>query len=81
MLQGESLADTADLANYLHFASDGSGGTTISIDANGLDASNPSDVFEASQQITLSGVDLTGGGMTDQQILNGLLADGNLIVD
>ncbi|MCW9046601.1 MAG: type I secretion C-terminal target domain-containing protein, partial [Gammaproteobacteria bacterium] len=73
LLQGE---DTGNLTDYLHFDSDGSGGTTISVDSDG------GAVFETAQEITLTGVDLTvGGTLTDQQILDGLLADGNLIVD
>ena len=73
MLQGEN---TGNLTDYLHFESDGDGGTVINVDVDG------GGTFEASQQITLTGVDLTGSGtLTDQQILDGLLADGNLIVD
>jgi len=73
MLQGE---DAGNLTDYLHFESDGNGGTVINVDSDG------GGTFEASQQITLTGVDLTvGGTLTDQQILDGLLTDGNLIVD
>jgi hypothetical protein len=73
MLQGEN---SGNLTDYLHFAGDGNGGTVISIDVDG------GGVFESAQEITLTGVDLTGGGsLSDQQILDSLLADGNLVVD
>jgi Ca2+-binding RTX toxin-like protein len=74
MLQGEDLGS---LDSYLNFSFDaGTGDTTISIDTDG------GGTFETSQQIVLTGVDLTmGGTLTDQQILDNLLADGNLIVD
>ncbi|HKJ54025.1 MAG TPA: type I secretion C-terminal target domain-containing protein [Gammaproteobacteria bacterium] len=74
MLQGENLAM---LDSFLNFSYDaGSGDTTISIDTSG------GGTFEVSQQIVLTGVDLTlGGTLTDQQILDNLLDDGNLVVD
>ncbi len=54
-----------------------SGDTTISIDVDG-DAGT----FETAQKIVLSGVDLTANGtLTDSQILNNLLNNGNLVVD
>ncbi|MES9936447.1 MAG: type I secretion C-terminal target domain-containing protein [Sedimenticola sp.] len=38
--------------------------------------------FRPSQEVVLEGVDLTGSGsLTDQQIIDTLLADGNLIID
>ena len=38
--------------------------------------------FQANQEILLKGTDLTAGGtLTDQQIFDNLLADGNLDVD
>jgi urocanate hydratase len=74
MLQGEDLGTLDDFLNFAFDA--GSGSTTISIDTSG------GGTFETSQQIVLSGVDLTmGGTLTDQQILDNLLADGNLVVD
>ena len=75
MLQNEHLAS---LDGYLNFDYDGtSGNTTISIDTDGS-----SGTFEASQQIVLTGVDLTANGtLSDQQILDNLLNNGNLIVD
>ncbi|MGB5275853.1 MAG: tandem-95 repeat protein, partial [Gammaproteobacteria bacterium] len=73
MLQGEN---SGNLTDYLHFESDGNGGTVIKVDTDG------GGTFAETQQITLAGVDLTGGGaFTDQIILDNLLADGNLIVD
>ena len=72
MLQGES---TGNLTEYLHFTSNGTD-TVISVDTDG------GTTLEPSQQITLTGVDVTvGGTLTDQQILDGLLANGNLVID
>jgi Ca2+-binding RTX toxin-like protein len=75
MLQNEDLAS---LDGFLNFDYDGaSGNTTISIDTDGS-----SGTFEASQQIVLTGVDLTANGtLSDQQILDNLLNNGNLVVD
>lgn len=75
MLQGEDLAS---LDGFLNFSYDGaSGDTTISIDVDGSSGS-----FESAQEIVLSGVDLTANGtLSDQQILDTLLNNGNLIVD
>ncbi|MFW2373818.1 MAG: type I secretion C-terminal target domain-containing protein, partial [Gammaproteobacteria bacterium] len=74
LLQGE---ESNPLDHYLHFDSVGSD-TIVSINAVGGDPS-----VEFTQQITLSGVDLTEGGSynTDQAIIDNLLANGNLIVD
>ncbi len=73
LLQGE---DTGSLSDYLHFSSDGNGGTVIDIDTDG------GAPFSSTQQITLQNVDLTAGGtLTDQDIINNLLAGGNLITD
>jgi hypothetical protein len=75
MLQGEDLAS---LDGYLNFSYDGaSGNTTISVDSDGSSGS-----FESVQEIVLSGIDLTvNGTLSDQQILDNLLNNGNLIVD
>jgi hypothetical protein len=75
MLQGEDLAS---LDGYLNFSYDGaSGNTTISVDSDGSSGS-----FESVQEIVLSGIDLTANGtLSDQQILDNLLNNGNLIVD
>jgi len=73
LLQGE---ESGSLTDYLHFQSDGNGGTDIQIDADG------GGTFEMVQNIGLDGIDLTAGGtLTDQDIINSLLATGNLIVD
>ncbi|MDH3631818.1 MAG: tandem-95 repeat protein, partial [Gammaproteobacteria bacterium] len=75
MLQGEDLGS---LDGFLYFSYNGvTGDTTISIDVDG-----DTGTFETSQEIVLSGVDLTANGtLTDQQILDNLLSNGNLIVD
>ncbi len=75
MLQNEN-SDSLD--NNLNFNYDNvTGNTTIYIDTDGGSGN-----FESSQQIVLSGIDLTmGGTLTDQQILDSLLSNGNLIVD
>jgi len=72
LLQGESSGDIPGLANYLSFSSDGAD-TTISVD--------PDAGSGVTQEIVLEGVDLTAGGMTDQQILTDLLSNNNLITD
>jgi Ca2+-binding RTX toxin-like protein len=71
MLQAE---EANPLDNYLHFSFDGND-TTISIEPDGSGG--------VTQQIILTGVDLTEGGsyVTDQQILDNLLDNGNLLVD
>ncbi|WP_159287848.1 beta strand repeat-containing protein, partial [Zhongshania aliphaticivorans] len=73
LLQGE---ENGTLTDYLSFQSDGSGNTILSIDSAG---DSP---FSADQTITLSGVDLTGAGtLSDQDIINNLLSNGNIIID
>ena len=73
LLQGE---ESGDLSDYLHFQQDGSGGTLITVDVDGNGSEG------VTQNITLSGVDLTAGGtLSDQQIVDSLLSQGNLIVD
>ena len=73
LLQNES---DATLDQYLSFDYDsGNGNTTVQIDVQG-------DGSGVSQLIVLEGVDLTAGGtLSDQQILDNLLDDGNIIVD
>ena len=75
MLQGEDLGSLTD---YLDFNYNSlTGETTISIDVDGNGG-----VFETSQQIVLSDVDLTANNtLSNQDILNNLLNNGNLIVD
>ena len=72
MLQGE---ESAPLDGFLNFSYDAvSGDTTISVDVDGSSGTE--------QQIVLSGIDLTAGGtLTNADILNNLLTDGNLVVD
>jgi len=72
MLQNE---EANPLDSYLNFSYDSaSGDTTISIDVDGSSG--------VSQQVVLSDVDLTAGGtLSDQQILDNLLDNGNLVVD
>ncbi len=74
MLQGE---ESESLDGFLNFSYDsGTGDTTISVDASGGVGNG------VTQQIVLTGVDLTANGtLTDQQILDNLLSNGNLIVD
>ncbi|UCH40470.1 MAG: type I secretion C-terminal target domain-containing protein, partial [Gammaproteobacteria bacterium] len=75
MLQNEDLASLDDFLNFSYDS--GSGNTTISIDTDGN-----SGAFETQQQILLTGVDLTANGtLSDQQILDNLLNNGNLVVD
>jgi Ca2+-binding RTX toxin-like protein len=78
MLQGEDLGSLAD---FLEFSYDGvTGATTINVDVAGN--SDMLDTFETSQKIVLNDVDLTAGGtLTNQDILDNLLSNGNLIVD
>ncbi|MFT5658253.1 MAG: Ca2+-binding RTX toxin-like protein [Gammaproteobacteria bacterium] len=72
MLSGENLGN---LDNYLNFSYDsGTGDTTINVDVTGSAG--------ISQQIVLSGVDLTSNStLSDQQILDNLLSTHNLIID
>lgn len=78
LLQGE---ESNPLTDYLtvtlgDFDGDGSSETRIDVDHDG------GTVFEPTQSITIEGVDLTqGGSLTDQQVINNLLNDGNLNVD
>ena len=73
LLQGE---ENGSLTEYLHFDSDGNGGTTVSVDVDGGGS------FETSQQINLVNVDLTAGGtLSDQDIINNLLANENINFD
>ncbi|MBL4762416.1 MAG: calcium-binding protein [Gammaproteobacteria bacterium] len=73
MLQSEELGSLDD---YLSFSYDsGTGDTTINVDPSGVSAG-------VTQQVVLTGVDLTAGStLSDVDILNNLLNNGNLIVD
>ncbi|WP_442778550.1 VCBS domain-containing protein [Cobetia sp. L2A1] len=64
--------DANSLSSFLHFESDGAGGTNIEISADGSDGTN------VTQEINLSDVDLTSGGDTDTQIIQSLLDSNSL---
>jgi VCBS repeat-containing protein len=78
LLQGE---ESNPLTDYLSisvgdFDTDGDIDTRIAVDSDG------GIFFQPSLQITLEGVDLSAGGtLTDQDILNNLITDGNLDTD
>ena len=70
LLVGE---DNSSLSNYLSFNYSGAN-TTISIRPNGDS--------EMTQQVIISGIDLTSGNtLTDLEIINNLLDDNQLIID
>ncbi|WP_157451396.1 cadherin-like domain-containing protein, partial [Caldimonas taiwanensis] len=76
LLQGEHAGNLAD---YLHFSTSG-GNTIVSISSTGGFAGG----FSASavdQVIQLTGVDLTSGFSSDQQIVQDLLSRGKLLTD
>ena len=81
LLQGEGRigSNPGNLANYLHFAFDGTD-TTISISSTGgfLGGFNAAEV---DQEIVVEGVDLIEGAATDQDVIAALLNQGNLLVD
>ncbi|VXB92035.1 hypothetical protein MARINON1_51612 [Marinobacter salarius] len=81
LLQGEGRigSNPGNLANYLHFAFDGTN-TTISISSTGgfLGGFNAAEV---DQEIVVEGVDLIEGAATDQDVIAALLNQGNLLVD
>ena len=84
LLVGASSADIPGLDNYIHFEQSGSD-TIITIDkdggGDGLGGTNVA-LSNATQQITLQGVDLTAGGtLSDQAILTDLLNNTQIIVD
>ena len=78
LLQGEESNPLTDYLtiDYGDFDGDLDNETRISVDHDG------GIFFQASQTITLDNVDLTAGGsLTDQEIINNLISDGNLNVD
>ncbi len=86
LLVGEAN-NGASLDNYLHFNFSG-GNTTLYISATGAFndnnsvASNPGNVTNNDvQQIVFTGVNLTTGFSTDQQVINDLISKGKLITD
>ena len=76
LLQGENhTTGTGNLADYLHFTKDASGGTVIDVKNTGAGGG-------VNQQIVLSGVDLTSNStLTDTQIIQNLLNNGKLLTD
>ncbi|SDK36056.1 T1SS-143 domain-containing protein [Methylophilus rhizosphaerae] len=87
LLQGEN---SSNLTNYIHFEKSVSGGVTstvINISSNGGyagDAHNVGGAFNSghtTQQIVLTGVDLTSGQTTDAQIIANLMAQQKLVTD
>jgi len=83
LLQGENAGN---LVNYIHFEKSGSD-TIVHISSNGgfaTDAHNVSGSFSSgntTQQIVLSGVDLTTGQTSDAAIISNLLSQQKLITD
>jgi T1SS-143 domain-containing protein len=83
LLQGEN---SGNLSNYLHFEKVGND-TVINISSNGGyagDSHNVSGSFSSShttQQIVLSGVDLTSGQTSDAAIIANLMAQQKLVAD
>jgi len=83
LLQGENAGN---LVNYIHFEKSGSD-TIINISSNGGyagDAHNVSGSFSSgntTQQIVLSGVDLTTGQTSDAAIIANLLSQQKLVTD
>lgn len=83
LLQGEN---TSNLVNYLHFESVGSD-TIIHISANGGYASDTHHVSgnfssgNTTQQIVLTGIDLTRGQTSDAAIIANLTAQQKLVTD
>ncbi|MCQ4143474.1 tandem-95 repeat protein, partial [Vogesella sp. AC12] len=72
LLQGEN---SSNLSNYLHFDKDAAGNAVVQISSSG----NVVGGFD--QAITLEGVKLSDLGAGDANIINNLLANGNLKVD
>ncbi|MFW5440402.1 MAG: beta strand repeat-containing protein, partial [Methylophilaceae bacterium] len=86
LLTGELGATAADLDNYLHFEFSG-GDTTLHIssaggfgDGNNVGGGAPVPASET-QEIVFTGVDLTTGFTTDQQLIQDLLTNQQLITD
>ena len=89
LLVGESHTGNlaGNLANYLLFEKSGSD-TVIHISSTGqfsadagFGAISAGNLGKEDQRITLTGVDLTSGATTDQQVIQNLLTNGKLIVD
>jgi hypothetical protein len=87
LLVGEiSSGGNANLANFLHFETNGAD-TILHISSNGgfsADSHNVGNTFSAGnedQRITLQGVNLVGSFTTDQQVIQDLLSRGKLLTD
>ena len=81
LLQGEGRIgmDPGNLANYLHFEWNASA-TTISVSTTGGFLGG-FDAAQVDQVIVLTGVDLTQGSSSDQDIIADLIGQGTLLVD
>ncbi|MBY6194586.1 type I secretion C-terminal target domain-containing protein [Marinobacter hydrocarbonoclasticus] len=81
LLQGEGAIGNAvgNLTNYLHFEFDGTD-TVLSISSTGQFVGGYL-LEQGDQIITFSGVDLVGSANSDAQIIESLLASGQLVVD
>ncbi|WP_421910764.1 Ig-like domain-containing protein [Marinobacter sp.] len=81
LLQGEGRIgmDPGNLANYLHFEWNASA-TTISVSTTGGFLGG-FDAAQVDQVIVLTGVDLTQGSISDQDIIADLIGQGALLVD
>ncbi|MEG3755582.1 type I secretion C-terminal target domain-containing protein, partial [Psychromonas arctica] len=82
LLNGEGKIGTSsagNLSNFLHFEFDGTD-TILYISADG-DFQGGYATAEVDQSIIFSGVDITEGLSSDQDIIENLLANGNLLVD
>ena len=85
LLQGEGRigTDPGNLVRYLHFTYDGTN-TELNISSAGNFTEGYDDVNDPAnvdQIITFNGVDLRQGLTTDHEIIENLLANGNLIVN
>ncbi|MGJ8581680.1 MAG: beta strand repeat-containing protein, partial [Psychromonas sp.] len=82
LLTGEGKIGTSgagNLSNFLHFEFDGTT-TTLYISADG-DFQGGYTTAEVDQSIIFSNTDITEGLSSDQDIIENLLANGNLLVD
>ncbi len=81
LLQGETHQGgvVGNLTSFLHFEASG-GNTTIQISSSGGFASGYN-AGAVDQSIVLQGVDLTAGGLSDQQVIQDLLNKGKLVTD
>ena len=80
LLVGEHSAG-GNLANYLHFSYSAVTGTKIEISSTGGFTSGTYSAGAVDQVINLSGVNLTSGFVTDNQIIADLLTRSKIVVD